>query len=126
MLDLSAPLRGYVRPRVIHQDPPHELGGDTEKLGAVLPLDPALVHHSQIRFVNEGGRLKGMIATLPLEMTPGQAAQFLVNQRHQLLGRFLVAGAPPTEKRGHVWLCGIVHGRIIFPVRAQFGEPFPR
>ena len=68
--------------RMVDQNAPHELGGDAEELGAVLPLDTALIDHSQVCFVDERGRLKRVIAPLPLEIAPGQVTELLVNERH--------------------------------------------
>jgi hypothetical protein len=125
---------------MIHENAAHELGGDAEKLRPVLPLDAGLIHHPQIRFMHESGGLKGMVASLPLQVLAGETAQFLVNQRHQLLGRFLITRAPPAEKFRHIWRGRVTHKRSpfagksnarigrknIFPFLARFRRCFPR
>jgi hypothetical protein len=45
---------------MIHENAPHHLRRDTEKLRPILPGDAVLIDQPQVRFVNECGRLQGM------------------------------------------------------------------
>jgi hypothetical protein len=42
---------------VVHENPPHDLRGDTEEMGPAPPVNPALIDESQVRLVDEGRRL---------------------------------------------------------------------
>jgi hypothetical protein len=37
---------------MIHQDAPHNLGGDCKKMQSVMPLDVLLIYQAKIRLVN--------------------------------------------------------------------------
>ncbi len=63
---LAPTFRGDMSPGVIDKNSSHELRGDPEKLGAILPLDAALVDHAQIHFVDERGGLQSVVAAFPL------------------------------------------------------------
>jgi hypothetical protein len=56
---------------VIDQETPHHRGSDREKLGAILPDDPALAGEPKIRLVYEGGWPERVIRTLTGEVPAG-------------------------------------------------------
>ncbi len=69
--------------RVINQNSPHRLGGDAEKMGAVLPVDFALVNQFQIGFVNQRGRPQSVFAAFAAQIPRGLPVQFRVDERQQ-------------------------------------------
>ena len=79
---------------MVHQDVPHHLCGDAEKMRAVLPLGRLLANQAQIGFVYECGALKSVIGALVPEMAAGQTAQFIVNDRYERFARFLISSTP--------------------------------
>ncbi len=76
---------------IIHEDATHHLRGDAEEMGAVLPGGGALIDQPQIRFVDEAGRLQGVIGAFSLEILARELAQFFVDERHQASRRFRIA-----------------------------------
>src|SRR5262249_40443708 len=71
-------LRGVVRARMIHQDSPHDTGGDREELSPVLPPNAPEIDEAQIGFVYEPGGSQRVIRPLgrqPPPRPPAAAAQ---------------------------------------------------
>ena len=91
-----------MRSRVINKDAAHQVGGDREELGAVLPLDPPLIDEFQIGLVHQGRRRQRVIEPLPLEIAPRQPAQFPINGVEQDAPRGFIAFVPGDEKPRHV------------------------
>jgi len=60
-----------MRPRVIDEDAPHQLGGDAEELRAILPVGLMLVDQAQVRLVDQRRRLQSMIGSLAAQVTAG-------------------------------------------------------
>ena len=54
-----------VSPRMLDQNAPHKLRGDTGEMGAVFPIRPALIDHFQICFMDQGRCLEGMVGPFP-------------------------------------------------------------
>ena len=102
---VSGTLHGVPAPRMVHEDAAHHFGGDGQEVRAVLPIDPILVDQPQVGFVNERGRLQGVVAPLPTQIACRARPQVSVNQ----LGR----GRRAPERR-HV------------PRRAARASPLPR
>ena len=98
----AAVLAGGAPARVVGQDAPHHLRGDAEEVGAVLPVDVALADQAQERFVDEVVSLERLAGALVVEVPPGQAAQLVVDQGHELVERLVVAAAPLGEEQRHV------------------------
>ena len=67
-------------------------------MGAVLPLHPLVINQAHIRFIDEGGRLQAVIATLTSHVAVRQPAELRVDDRRQLAEGELVAVAPRAEK----------------------------
>ena len=78
MLDPAAALQ-VMTPRVIHQNPSHQLGRNGEEVGAVLPSHVLVVHQSQVSFVDQSGRLQAVTTALPAHVVGRQPAQFVVH-----------------------------------------------
>src|SRR5581483_11548712 len=60
----SATLVGAMGSRMVHEDLPHQLCRDCEKMSAVLPLGNLLIRETYIRLVNQSGALQGMSGAL--------------------------------------------------------------
>ena len=71
---------------VVNQDATHELSGDSEEMGATLPLDGVLANEFEIGLVNKGGGLKGVVGALAAEVGPGQAFELAVHEGDKLVG----------------------------------------
>jgi hypothetical protein len=84
----------------------HGLRGGAEEVGAVLPRLRAGIDQLQPCFVDERGRLQGMAGRFMGHLARGHAAQFMVHERQQFLGRFGVALFDGGENAGDV-----AHGR---------------
>lgn len=52
-----------MNPRVIDQDAAHDMRGNRKKVGAVLPVHPALIDELQVGLVHERGGGQGMVGT---------------------------------------------------------------
>ena len=85
----------------IHQDVPHDLGGEAEELRPVLPLHVGLVHELQVGLVYEGVRLQGVARTLPAEVRGRPPVEVGVDETHQAIPGGFVAAAPGLQEIGH-------------------------
>ena len=88
------------RPRVIHQDPPHRLGGDGEEAVAIGSGELALPQEPKVDLMNEGGGGERVIARLSPELSPRDVTKFVVHEGHELLERIAIACAPPRKTLG--------------------------
>jgi hypothetical protein len=82
---------------VVDQDASHHAGRDGEEVHAVLPRDID-VDEAGVRFVDESGRLEGVLLALAAHVPVGEAPELLVDDRHELVERVLVS-LPPVEKQ---------------------------
>jgi hypothetical protein len=71
------------RAGVINQHPPHNLGGDSEEVRAVLPLH-VLPDEAEEGFVNEVGGLERVAGPLPPELAASNQPQLAVDEREEL------------------------------------------
>ena len=77
---------------VLDQDAAHGLGGRSEEMTAVLPVRRLLgVHQAEVGLVDQGGRLQRLAGPLPGQLVGRQTAEFVVDQRQELLGGVRVA-----------------------------------
>ena len=53
---------------MVHQNLSHQIGGDGKELRAIPALYQRLVHQTQIRLMNQRGRLEGVVAPLAAEV----------------------------------------------------------
>src|SRR6476620_6796275 len=97
-----APLVGAVTTGVIDQDPAHDLSRDTKEMCAILPIDLALVNQSNVRLMDQGRRLQGVIGPLPSKLPRGDATELRVDEWQQLTERGAVATTPIVEQRRDV------------------------
>src|SRR5262249_7401166 len=85
---------------VFDQDPAHRLRGRREEVSMAVPLRlGTLTDEPEIGLVHQIGRLKALPRILAREPPAGQLAQFLVDQRQELLGCLQVA---PLDRREDV------------------------
>ena len=68
---------------VVHEDSPHGMPGDCEKMRTALPLHPALIDQPGIGFVDERRRRQRVIVALPPEAGPGPPPQLALDDLHQ-------------------------------------------
>ena len=71
---------------VIDKNPPHGLSGGGEKMPAALPVLGSAVHEPQIGLMHQCRGLQCLAWFLLSESRCGQLAQFLVNERQELVG----------------------------------------
>jgi hypothetical protein len=64
---------------MIHQDVPHHLGRNAEKVGAVLPFLRFLADQTQIGLVHQSRALQGVIGALSPETAARDAAQLFID-----------------------------------------------
>jgi hypothetical protein len=69
-------------------------------VGAVLPIDLALVYQPQKRLVDQRRRLQRVTGTLAAQIAARQAAQLLIDDRRQPVVRGLIAPIPGHQQLG--------------------------
>src|SRR5262249_54063940 len=71
----------------VHQNPAHGLGRGSEEMAAIVPpIAVSRANQTDVSFMDESGRLKGIARWLGRQSCSGKAAKLLVDQRQQLLG----------------------------------------
>ena len=55
-------------------------------MSAVLPISCLIADQAQIRFVDQGSRLKGVTGPLVSQLTQGETAELVDDQRNQFFG----------------------------------------
>src|SRR5438445_10669105 len=79
-------------------------------MSPVLPVGVSLSHELDIGLVHKGSGLQGVIWPLTAQMADGQATEFLVNDRNELAGDFLLAACELSHQRGYGGRCGVYLG----------------
>ena len=82
----------------VQQNMPHDLGGDCEEMGTVLPINILDVDQLQVGLVDQGGCLQGVPGALVPQLVPGDALQGAIDARRQLLKSVSVASRPGAQK----------------------------
>ena len=95
-------LRPVKRARVVHEDPPHHLRRNPVEMCAALPGHSLLSDEPHVRFVDESGRLKGVVGSLAAQVGSSAAPQLLVNKRHEVVPSLEIASAPRLQQAGHI------------------------
>ena len=83
--------------RMIHQNLPHQPGGDSQEMRPVLPVHLRLVHQFKVDLIDQRGGLQGVALALHPHVVLGDAPQFPFNQRDQLVETIPVSGPPAEE-----------------------------
>src|SRR5262249_51192924 len=97
-LGLASSFGGPARFGVIDQNLAHQPRGGAEEVGAVLPIDLALVYQPQKSLVNQSRRLERVARTLTAQKPTRQAPQFIVDERRQLIAGALIALIPGDQQ----------------------------
>src|SRR3954465_2451327 len=84
-------LERLLPPCVLDQDASHSLRGCGEEMPAAGPVLRTAIHQSQIRFMNEGGRLKRVTVALLLHLSSSHSAKLVIDQGQQCRGRLRIA-----------------------------------
>jgi hypothetical protein len=66
---------------MVYQQATHYLGSNSEKVCAVLPVDPRLVDEPQVRLMNQGRRLQSVVGPFTPQIIRREFAQFIVCRR---------------------------------------------
>jgi hypothetical protein len=84
---LASALCRLMPSRVLHQDLPHQLRGDAEEVGSVLPLNSRLVDELQVDLIDQGGAGQSVVKTLASQRAPGGSPEFTVDNRKEFRER---------------------------------------
>jgi hypothetical protein len=95
----SSALRPAVALRVVEQDSAHHFGGDSEEVTPVYPIR-VLAEKPQIRLVNQHRSLQRVSRALSAHVASGQAAKFVVDQRHRRIKGGLIAVTRGEQELG--------------------------
>ena len=80
----TSSLLSMARARAFDQNLSHRSCGNGKKMGTVLPLQILVTQQPQIGFMNQCRGLQGLPVAFPTQVSPGEPAQFLVNNGKQL------------------------------------------
>jgi len=72
---------------MIHQDQPHQVGGDGKEVRPVFPILLPLPDQPEVGFVDQGGGLQSMVATFPAQVPGRLPAEFVIDEGDQLVLR---------------------------------------
>ena len=92
---------------MLHQNAPHHLGRDREKVSAILPLHALIIHQPRVGFIHQRRGLQAMTGALRAHIAARQAAKLLIHDGSQFFERAPVSFTPGAEQRADV-----VHGRF--------------
>jgi hypothetical protein len=87
---LGSPLPRISNTRVIAQDLPHNVAGNTQEMRPAAKAGLVLLDEPDIGFMNERGRLWRIPGPLVPKMACSQFAQLRINHWHQAVQRILV------------------------------------
>ena len=83
---------------------------------ATLPGDSLLPDEPHVRFMDESGRLKGVVGSFAAEVGGGAAPQLLIDQWHEVVPGLEVAPAPRAQQAGDIT-------RLPGPLPASLHDP---
>ena len=72
-------------------------------MSPILPLHAPYVHQPEVRFIDQRGRLNGVLGTLVVQVPPRNPVQFGICQLDDLPDGSLVPGAPGSQKLRDLW-----------------------
>src|SRR5262252_7509978 len=87
---------------VVNQDAPHCLGRNRKKMGAILPVNGALVDQFEISLVNQGGGFQCLLMVLTMKILVRHSSQFAVDDRQQLAEGLLIPVTPLMKQLSHI------------------------
>jgi hypothetical protein len=103
VLDPAAAFQ-VVAPRMVNQNPSHELRRNGEEVGAVSPPHPFVVDQPEVSLVDQGRGLQTVVRAFPVQVVSRESAQFVVYDRRQLIEGVLIPIAPGSEQYADVTL----------------------
>lgn len=105
--------RAIFSPPILDKNPPHRFGCRAKEMPSAVPVLRLLaIDESQVRFVNERGGLQSLSWLFLGDALSSQAAQFIVDERQQLLGGGGIARFYSRQD-----LSNVVHDGSIIPQR---------
>jgi hypothetical protein len=96
---------------VVHKDLTHCPRGNGDEMRPVLQLNRLASCQSDVRLVDEGRALQGVIRSFGLELVVSETPQLLVHQGHESAEGFFIALRPLLQKLGH--LTGLIFGHAL-------------
>lgn len=81
---VSPALEGVMRPRVVDEDPPHDVCRNREELRPILPSDLTLVNDPEVGLVDQRRRGHRVVRAFPLKIATRQPTQLAVNRLDQI------------------------------------------
>src|SRR5262245_11237060 len=78
-------------PCVIHQDPSHDLCGNTEEVRPVLPDDTLLIDQLHVRLMYESSGLKRVVRAFTTEITARKPPKLVIDVGEYLVDDFLIS-----------------------------------
>ncbi len=94
---------------MIDEDATHHGGRDGDEVSSALPMYTLLVRQPQIGFVNQGGRLEGVVGTFSAERPLRQGVQLVVDEGQYLPPGIWVSTVDAGQKPGDIARCVGVH-----------------
>ena len=91
---------------VIDKDPAHDLRRDTKEVRSIPPVDLALVDEADVHLMNKSRRLQGVVGPLVPKLARGNATEFPIDERQQLIEGSPAAATPVNKQRRDVRRCG--------------------
>jgi hypothetical protein len=98
----AATLQAIAAAGVIDNQPAHLLGGQVEKVQAILAADGGAGEHSHAELVDQGGGLKRVGVKFLPKINGGEVPQLTVDSGDELAAGFVVSAAPLGEQEGEV------------------------
>ncbi len=108
----SATLFRFLAPRMIDQQTSHHLRGEGEELPASLEAAFLDSNQSHVCFVQQRGRLQGVIRTLLLHVALGELSKLVVHQRKEIGPQRFFPGTETTRGCRGLEAGGLGHGSL--------------
>src|SRR5215813_4308180 len=89
---------------MINQDSAHQLGCNSEKMSALLPLHPFLIDESNVGLIYQCSGLERMSHPLSPQIARCLTSQLVINDGHELIQCLFVAIAPSQQQLRYIWL----------------------
>ena len=112
LLTVATALHRILPANGFDQNPPHRLGRSGKEVSPAVPVLSLLdVHQTQIRLVDQTGRLQRVVCRFISHPCFGQPSQLVIHQRQQLIGSSRIGSACAVSVRHwpasgcSSWLC---------------------
>ena len=83
---------------MVHQNLPHQLRGNAEKMSAIAIIRLVLPYQPHVGFMHKRGRLKSVVGAFAPQIAVRQAAKLGVRDRHQAVDGIFLSCLNFTEK----------------------------